>query len=196
MTSDKLIFLSGISLVIGGLLATTGWLLFARFDPGHNAYLERFWLPFNFLVIAGGFFIALGLPGFYASQARQSGVLGLVGFVVFFAGIIFAYLTVHSIQTVTMPNIPIGMRYIVSFAAPSLLVGGLLTAIAIWRAGVYPPWLAVALIVSGFLGLLSQFIPMPVWLARNIFSAMFTLTMALIGIHVINIPVLKFLTSP
>jgi hypothetical protein len=184
MTSGMLIRLSGISLITGGLLATAGWLLFAHFDPGHQAYSEPLWLPFNFLVIGGGFFMALGLPGFYASQARQSGVVGLVGFVVFFAGILFAYLAVHSIQTMTMPSVPGGMMIIVSFAAPSLLVGGLLTAVATLRAGVYAPWLAVALIASGLLGLLGQIVPLPDWMARNMFTALFTLTMAMIGLNV------------
>jgi hypothetical protein len=185
MTYEKLIWLSGIALIIGGLLATVGWLLFAYFDPTHIAYQERFWLPFNFLVIFGGFFMALGLPGLYASQARQSGVVGLVGFLVFFTGIVFAYVAVHSIETMTVPNVPPGMMIIVSFAAPSLLIGGLLTALTIWRAGVYPQWLAVALVVSGLLGLLTQFIPLPPWAARNVITVFYTLTMALIGMHVV-----------
>lgn len=181
MTTERLIWLSGLSLLAGGLLATAGWLLFARFDPVHRAYTERFWLPFNFMVIGGGFLMVLGLPGFYAVQARQAGILGLAGFVIFFAGILFAYVAVHSIQTLTMPNVPGGMMIIVSFAAPSLLIGGLLTALAIWRAGVYPWWLAVALVVAGALGLLREWLPLPPWLARNLFSAVFTLVMAAIG---------------
>jgi hypothetical protein len=181
MSAERLLWLSGLSLLAGGLLATTAWVLFARFDPVHRAYTERFWLPFNFMVIGGGFLMVLGLPGFYALQARQSGILGLLGFVIFFAGILFAYVAVHSIQTLTMPNVPGGMMIIVSFAAPSLLIGGLLTALAIWRAGVYPWWLAVALVVAGALGLLREWLPLPPWLARNLFSVVFTLVMAAIG---------------
>lgn len=185
MTAERLIWLSGLALLLGGLLATAGWLLFARFDPTHRAYAERFWLPFNFLVIGGGFLMVLGLPGFYAVQARQAGILGLAGFVIFFAGILFAYIAVHSIQTMTMPNVPPGMMIIVSFAAPSLLIGGLLTALATWRAGVYPSWVAVALIVAGALGLLGQWLPLPAWISRNLFTAVFTLVMAAIGATVL-----------
>jgi hypothetical protein len=184
VTAERLIWLSGLALLIGGLLATAGWLLFARFDPDHRAYAERFWLPFNFLVIGGGFFMVLGLPGFYAVQARQSGILGLAGFVIFFAGILFAYVAVHSIQTMTMPDVPPGMMIIVSFAAPSLLIGGLLTALATWRAGVYPWWLAMALIVAGALALLREWLPLPPWITRNLFSAVFTLVIAAIGVAV------------
>jgi hypothetical protein len=184
MTAERLIWLSGLALVAGGLLATAAWVLFARFDPDHRAYTERFWLPFNFMVIGGGFLMVLGLPGFYATQARQSGFLGLLGFVIFFAGILFAYVAVHSIQTLTMPDVPGGMMIIVSFAAPSLLVGGLLTALAIWRAGVYPWWLAVGLLVAGALALVREWLPLPPWLARNLFSAVFTLAIAAIGVAV------------
>jgi hypothetical protein len=181
MAIEKLILLSGISLIIGGLLATAGFLSFARFDPNRLLSGEGFWLPFNFLIIGGGFFMALGLPGFYASQAQKAGVVGLVGYVIFFAGIVFAYLAVHSIETMTMPNVPKNMMIIVSFAAPSLLIGGLLTAVTIWRAGVYSPWLAVALIGAGFLGLLGQFMQLPGGISRDIVTALFTITMALIG---------------
>jgi hypothetical protein len=184
MTADRLIWLSGISLITGGLIATAGFLLLARFDPGNQGYNEWYWLPVNFMVIGGGFFMALGLPGFYAAQARQSGFLGLAGFVIFFAGLVFAYLAVHSIQTVTTPNIPRGMMTIVTFAAPSLLVGGLLTSVAILLAGVYPAWLGFALIFSGLLSLIGLFFPMPDWLSRHVFSAVFTLTMAAIGWNV------------
>jgi hypothetical protein len=184
MTEERLIWLSGVSLMLGGLLATFGWILFAWFDPTHRAYDQPFWLPFNFLVIFGGFFIALGLPGLYASQAQQSGIIGLLGFFILFTGIVFAYIAVHSIETMTVPNVPRGMMIIVSFAAPSLLVGGLLTAYTLWRAGVYPPWLAVALVAAGLIGLLTQFIPLPAWFARNIATVAFTITMMVIGFHV------------
>jgi hypothetical protein len=110
--------------------------------------------------------------------------MGLAGFVIFFIGIVFAYIAVQSIQTMTVPNVPPGIRIIVSFAAPSLLIGGLLTAVTIWRAGVYPPWLAIALVGAGLLGLLSQILPVPAWLGRNKFTALFTLAMVVIGFHV------------
>jgi hypothetical protein len=64
MTEARLFWLSGVSLILGGLLATAGWLLFARFDPVHRAYDEPFWLPFNFLVIFGGFLLPWVCPVF------------------------------------------------------------------------------------------------------------------------------------
>lgn len=186
MATEQLFRLSGISLVAGGLLATAGWLLFLPLDPVHRDYESNLWLPLNFLIIGGGFFMLLGLPGFYASQARESGMTGLLGFFFFFAGLSFAYIAVHSLQTMTMPDVPAGMRLLASFAAPSLFIGVLLTAIAIWRAGVYEPWLAVAFAVSVLLGLLTRLAPMPAWLGRNVIPAIFTLTMLLAGLSLFS----------
>lgn len=185
MGLGSLMVLSGASLVVGGLLGSAGFLLSAWFDPTNTGYQEWYWFPFNFLIIFGGFFITLGLPGFYAGHARESGIVGLAGFVTLFAGVAFAYLVVHSIQTTTMPSTPAGMRLIVSFAAPSLLIGTLLTAVAVWRAGVYTPWLAALLMIAILLGLVSAFVPAMPWGWRNVISSVFTLTMAMIGVNVI-----------
>jgi hypothetical protein len=74
----------GFSLLLGGLLATAGWLLFAVFDPEHKDYGGNRGYPLNYLVIAGGFFVALDLPGFYLRQASQAGIWGLIGFLLLF----------------------------------------------------------------------------------------------------------------
>jgi hypothetical protein len=61
MSGAKLIWLSGLSLAIGGFLATTGWLSFAILDPLHNGYLKWWWWPNNLLVISGGISIPCAL---------------------------------------------------------------------------------------------------------------------------------------
>jgi hypothetical protein len=185
MSAARLMRLSGASLLTGGLLASAGFLLSAWFDPTNTGYQEWYWFPLNFAIIIGGFFIILGLPGFYAAQSRESGIIGFAGHVVLFAGIAFAYLAVHSIQTTTMPDTPPGMRLIVSYAAPSLLIGSLLTAVAVWRADVYARWLAVLLVVAVLLGLVSAFVPDLAWGWRNVVSSVFTMTIAMFGVNVI-----------
>ena len=81
MTTDAFLWLSGLSLAIGGFLATVGWLLFAILDVNHTQVAAISWLVLNGLIVLGGVFMALGLPGFYGRQAAQSGWLGLFGFV-------------------------------------------------------------------------------------------------------------------
>jgi hypothetical protein len=187
MGAARLMRLSGTSLVTGGLLASAGFLLNVWFDPTNTGYQEWYWFPLNFAIIIGGFLIILGLPGFYAGQARESGIIGLAGYVALFAGIAFAYLAVHSIQTTTMPDTPPGMRLIVSYAAPSLLVGSVLTAVAVWRASVYARWLAALLVIAVLLGLVSAFVPNLAWGWRNVISSVFTMTIAVFGVNVIVI---------
>jgi hypothetical protein len=182
MSGERLIWLGGLSLAIGGLLATTGWLLFAILDPPHRGHLSWWWWPNNMLVIGGGLFMLLGLPGFYVAQARPSGVLGLVGFVSLFAGLILSYVAVQAIETTTMPKTPAGMMRIVSIAVPSLAIGVILTATAVWQANVYPKWLAGALLLSVLLGVARRVHQFPVLWAHNLFSMVFTITMGLMGL--------------
>jgi multisubunit Na+/H+ antiporter MnhG subunit len=44
--------------------------------------------------------------------------------------------------------------------------------------------LAMALIVAGALALLREWLPLPPWITRNLFSAVFTLVIAAIGVSV------------
>lgn len=98
------------------------WVGFAIFDPGHQHYQNPRWFPLNLLVIVGGLFMALGLPGFYARQAADVGFWGLAGFVLLFIGLVLSHLVVHAIETVTMPDVPATMMRFVSVAAPSIFL--------------------------------------------------------------------------
>jgi hypothetical protein len=188
MSEEKLIWLSGLSLAAGGFLATMGWLLFAIFDPPHRGYLDWWWWPYNILAISGGFFMVLGLPGFYVTHAKQSGLIGLMGFISLFAGLILSYLAVQAIETTTMPNTPAGMMRIVSIAVPSLAMGVILTMVAVWQADVYPQWLAGALLLSLLLGAAKQLYPFPALWEHNLFSMVFTITMGLMGLLMMSLP--------
>jgi hypothetical protein len=185
MDSAALVWLSGLSLAVGGLLATLGWILFVILDPNHERYAGRSWIVLNFLIIFGGVFMAMGLPGFYATQADQAGVIGLLGFVVFFVGIVIPHVAVHSIETVTSPNIPPGMRTLVSIGAPSLFLGALLTGIATYSAAAYPAWLSIGLVVPLLPGLFAQLKPVAAVFTRGVFPALFTGMMTVIGMSVL-----------
>ena len=182
MTADKLIGLSGLSLTIGGLMTFTSWILFAIFDPGHQYYQHQRWFPLNLLVIFGGLLMALGLPGFYARQASEAGLWGLIGFVLFFIGLVLSHLAVHSIETVTMPNVPATMMRFVRVAAPSIFPGILITGIVTWRTGVYPAHLGIAIIPGGIIGLLTVIPGVPQIVARNLASTLFPTAMFWAGI--------------
>ena len=182
MTIEQLTRLSGLSLALGGLLGATGWLLFALLDPNHSQYSHARWLPLNGLIIAAGVLMALGLPGVYLRQATESGLVGLIGFVILFVGIVLAYLAVHAIETATMPNLPPTMMRIVAIAAPSLFIGAVLTGIATWRSGVYTLWAAALLLAAALLGLMALVLPLPNWLYRAASPAMFCMALAWLGL--------------
>jgi hypothetical protein len=186
MTSSLFLMLSGIALAAGGVSATLGWLLFAFFDPRHEDYSGKLWLPLNFMIILGGLGMSLGLPGFYASQSNEAGSIGLVGFVLLFTGLVIPYIAVHSIETVTIPDIPQRMRLMVSIGAPSLFLGTILTGIAIWRVGLYPTWLAIYLAAAALVGLLTTLLPVPQWLYRNISPIFTTSAISMMGILLIS----------
>jgi hypothetical protein len=185
MTSESFLRFSGIALMVGGLLATTGWILFTIFDPRHVNTTVITWRVFNLLIIFGGLFIAMGLPGFFLSQAGRTGVLIWPAFVILFIGIAIPYLAVQSIESATAPERTPFMIMLVSIGAPSLFIGSVLTAAVIYTAGVYPRWTAVGLIVAVLLGLIAALIPLPAVLARGgIFPAVYTVMVAIIGYFV------------
>jgi hypothetical protein len=184
LTPENYIFLYGFALLIGGTFATIGWLLFSFFDPTHTRTAEPSWMVFNLLIICGGVFMALGLPGFYMAQSERLGTFGLIAFVVFYIGIVIPYVAVHSIETATSPNVPPRMFAFVSVGAPSLYTGALLVGILTYTAGVYPKWLAAGLVIAVILGVLMRLVPLPPVVARGgLISAYFTAVIALIGFY-------------
>ena len=108
--------------------------------------------------------MTLGLPGFYVLQASQAGILGLFSFILLFIGVAIPYLTIHAIETVTMPHVPASMMKFVSVGAPSLFLGLILTGVTTIRAGVYPSTLGIALILSALLRILTVIPGIPAWL--------------------------------
>lgn len=183
MSLDEFVRFYGLFLMIGGLLATSGWMLFAVFDPMHARTTDRFWVFSNLLIIFGGVFMALGLPGFYLAQADRVGIAGVLGFVMLFVGITVPYVAVHSIETTTAPDVPARMMLLVAIGAPSLLIGALLVGFATFSSGIYPKWLAVALIISVLLGLIPQIRTVSDRYSRGVIPALLTTVMAIVGLY-------------
>ncbi|HSM24024.1 MAG TPA: hypothetical protein VK856_04110 [Anaerolineaceae bacterium] len=177
-----LYWLSGLSLVIGGFLATIGWIGFALVDPKHQQTQKRHWFPLNLCVIVGGLLMSLGLPGFYIQQAQDAGLWGLIGFVLLYIGLVLSHLAVHSIETVSMPNVPRMMFHFVSVAAPSLFLGIFITGIVTWSNDVYPQSLGIMITLAAIVGLLTIVRGVPAWLGRNLASCLFPISMVWAGI--------------
>jgi hypothetical protein len=138
MTIDNFLRLSGAALLLGGILASLGWLLlFAVFDPQQARSESPLWALGNFLVIFGGLFMLMGLPGFTLAQSEQSGWFGILAFVVLFIGLAIPYIAVQSIETASTPAVPARIMWFISIGAPSLFLGALLMGILIITAGIF-----------------------------------------------------------
>lgn len=182
MNTLEFSWLSGLALVVGGTSAVIGWIGFAFIDPNHRFPQKRHWYPLNTAIIAGGLLMSLGLPGFYIQQAQLADWWGLLGFISLYIGLVLSHLAVHSIETVTMPNVPATMMRFVSIAAPSLFIGVIITGIATWSIGIYPRSLGVLMTLAAIFGLLTIIRNVPPWLGRNLASCLFPLSMVWAGI--------------
>jgi len=111
-----------------------------------------------------------GIAGMYLRQHRQSGLLGLIGYLVFTIG----YLTLFAVQVVAVAVLPtlldtnhgyvmdvvsaaaggkpdgdIGaMQVVLNVAGAGYILGGLLFGIALFRTAVLPRWASALLAVS------------------------------------------------
>jgi hypothetical protein len=186
LTTAQLIRMSGMSLGIGGTLGTGAWVLHAIVDPARGGYAEPWWIPLNLVLSCGAILMALGLPGFHARQASRAGVLGHIGLVMLFAGLLLAYVGVQTLEAFSRPQIPSTIGILAGIAAPIFFLGIVITSVATWRSGIYPRALAVALAVTAMLGLLTRLVEMPAWLGMNIIPALFTAAMAWSGFLVVG----------
>jgi hypothetical protein len=179
-----LVRLSGVSLVIGGTLGTGAWVVHAIVDPARGGYAEPWWIPLNLALSCGAILMALGLPGFHVRQAFRTGVVGLIGLVMLFVGLLLAYVGVQTLEAFSRPQIPSSMAILAGIAAPIFFLGIVITSVMTWRAGVYPRAIGIALGVTAMLGLLTRLVMMPAWLGLNLIPALFTAVMAWLGLFV------------
>src|SRR5690348_12860904 len=164
--------LSGIALLIGAALSAVGYILSA-FSNGTDlqSLISPIVLFQSVLMILGSMLVLLGLPGVYTRQAKQAGILGLLGFVfvwyvTLFQGILIPFTTItfipmlaaHQVAPQLMQTPPSTWTPFTIASMASQVLGILLLAIATLRARVFPRWLGWLLIASLVIGIVS-FIP-------------------------------------
>ena len=158
-----------------GLCAIAAGLLFAAVQINHphldaNFVTTTEWTLRQSMKVLMAALALVGITGMYLRQIKEAGVLGLIGYVLFSAG----YLTMLSVETigaVVLPSIAhsapgyvndvlavatngtaagdIGLiQPLISFMGIGYLGGGLLFAIALFRAQILARWTAVLLAVG------------------------------------------------
>jgi hypothetical protein len=157
--------LSAVSLILGGLLAAGGTFVTAFNDTP----LSPTWTP-SFLALLGGeMLLLLGLPGWYARQAKRAGVGGLLGFVLFFLASLLSGIGGSIIDLFIKPWLSQGAPSLLQTAPPLALLlfflggsvlsvlGALLLGITTLRARVYPRGAAILLLVATIANFLTPF---------------------------------------
>jgi hypothetical protein len=168
ITTSNLIRWAGLSAVAGGAL-------FVAIQPVHPpeilaSFTTSTWAIVHYVGVVMCFLILLGITGIYARQVKESGWMGLAGFLLFglmwaltaafqFAeGLIVPLLAIDAPKfAVGFEGIPSGSPSEVSLGIlPALysltsvlyLVGGVLLGVATFRAGVLPRWAGAGLAVG------------------------------------------------
>jgi len=167
---NTMIRLCGLACIVGGF-CLAGFVLVHPWDQLLGAEIARTarWQIAHTLHFVGALFALLGLLGIFARQREQLGSFGLVGFVLSFMGnamflgtgmitaFIWPMLAVHAPATVEPGGAIFGWPHsVLAFAltAVTLSIGYVLFGVAMVRAGVFPRWSIVMLVVGAILGML------------------------------------------
>ena len=180
MSSSNLIRLAGLAALISGVLGVIGDLLRLVVDVEDpvSATTASYTVVFLLYLISTALLL-LGLVGFYTSQSQAVGILGLVGFLVAFlgtvllAGALWFELFITPALATQAPGVFEAELGLPGFILMLLFgaVGWVLFGVAMLRAGVYPRWAVVLLIVGGVIA----FFPLP------LVGIIFSVTVAYLG---------------
>jgi hypothetical protein len=177
MSSRTLYRLSGVTLIIGGLLLLISSIVGAILFPGHSStpaqVLSLPWVLVTLLFLLGSLLCSIGLPAIYLRQSGQVGVMGFAGFILLWISFVLG-VALSSVQVVALPllaqtapnllvghQIPLASAFLfVLLSSLTQLIGSILLGIATMRVAVFPRLAGVLLIVSGVLFL-------PLFLVNN-----------------------------
>jgi hypothetical protein len=182
VSASSLVRLGGLAAVVGAVLLLTADIIDAyNIDAYATAELNREFLTTGthafqsaLRLIAFGLLLPLGLVGLYARQAEAAGPLGLLGFVVAFAGTVLVSGFVW-VDTFVAPELATSAPRLIEAGPPpgrslSFLVFGIgwaLFGIASLVGRVYPSTAAILLILGAIIGTVVSltFLPVPLgWL--------------------------------
>jgi hypothetical protein len=180
VSSWSLIRLAGLAALSSGVLAAMGDLLglVVDLENPQSATTASHAVVFLLYLISTALLL-LGLVGLYISQSEAVGVLGLVGFLVAFLGTVLLTGTLWFELFITPTLAAVAPELLAAelgrpgFILMVLLgaVGWVLFGVATLRAGVYPRWAAILLIVGGVIA----FLPVP------LVGIIFSVTVAYLG---------------
>jgi hypothetical protein len=152
--------LGGATILLGGLLTAAGYVL----EP--TTALEPVIVPASWLIFSGTVLLLVGLPAFHAGQAHRAGAFGWWAVVTLCLGLALSQLPMAVIGWADRPYMYDDAAFHAGAAGTAeffgllvLLVGVVLTAVATYRAAVYPRWATWCLLGIVAVSLVCQFSP-------------------------------------
>ena len=195
ITTRKLTRAAGLSAVVGGLL-------FIAVQINHPVLTASFATTTEYAIresmkIVMAVFSLIGITGIYLRQVKQTGVLGLVGYVVLAVGYValfsnqivgvFVLPTLAASQpgfvndvfavATSAPGGDIGPLQFVIKAGIAYIIGGIIFGVALFRAGILARWASGLLSVGAVATFLTYLLPE---LVQRLFAV--PVSVALIGL--------------
>jgi len=192
MSSSALYRLSGLALIIGGVAsAILNIVNNYAFPSNNNGFDPKVvtatpWLIVQLLLLIAGTVLLLGLPGIYLRQAKQTGTVALIGFVLLFITMFMISIGVNIVDVLVLPFLAIAAPKLVAGNGPAslniyfivamilLTVGTILFSIATLRAAILPRP-ATGVLLAALVLTLATLAPLPSLLNGIISTVSFVL---------------------
>ena len=181
ITTTQLTRAAGLAAVAGGLLFIAVQLKHPILDAAFTTTTE--WAVRETMKICMAVLSLIGITGIYLRQVKQTGVLGLVGYVVLGLGYlailsnqvvaVFVLPTlaasqpgyVNDVVGVAVSRAPVGdigaIQPFIQLGGFAYIVGGVIFGIALFRAGILARWAAALLAVGGVATVATVLLPLP-----------------------------------
>jgi hypothetical protein len=187
MSSSTVYGLSGISLLIGGLLAAIGVVAQAFLA---EEYLSPLWIPVAVSIFVGTLLVLVGLPAVYARQINRAGALGFMGFILLFCGLVQFGIGFRFFDIVILPwfgasadsNPPLSFILYSLTALVLLLLGSLFLGIVALRTDSVPKGPVALLLIGLVLNRLGAHVPH----LQDFAGVMFYLAFAWFGVALLG----------
>ncbi len=191
MSSTSLYRFSGISLVLGSVLAVGGAVL-GIFSSDPTSTITGIGAIIAFVGATVGI---LGMPGMYAKQAQRAGVLGLIGTTLLVCYFLILGIFGNALNALILPFIAAHTPLLAKTEPPALgifyqlggllgVVGGILLGIATIRAAILPRWAGVVLMVGVVIQFVGDFLRSPL---ANLGFLLVMIALAWLGLSVISL---------
>ena len=196
MSTTVIYRIAAVALIAGGVLGV----LSSVFGPAsvsiRTAMASPLFYPSAVVSLISAMLMLGGFPAMYLIQRRESGLFGLVGMMILLAtgmlmaiALSFTYLVILPwvaslpVATSRLDQGPAAFGILWPALALAMIIGSAIFGTATIRAGVFSPWLGVALAVAAVLNLVLGFLDLPGMLA-SLGGASLDLVLGWYGIEV------------